>query len=345
MSCAIRTQSICKHFGAVRAVCGVSLEVAPSTFVALLGASGCGKTTVLRMLAGFVTPDGGSICIGGQPVFAPGVLVPPERRRVGMVFQEYALFPHLSVAANIGFGLKGNVPAPHDAALRIDELLELVGLQGLGPRMPHELSGGQQQRVALARALAPRPAVILLDEPFSNLDAALRVRVRTDVRDILRQAGVTAVFVTHDQEEALSISDRVAVMMHGRIVQTGAPADLYRNPVNRAVATFIGDANFLPGTAHGRTIACEIGDLIAEQDYQGAVEVMFRPEDLVLATYGDTRAVVEDIQFFGHDQLVQLRLPSGATLRSRQLGAPGAYRHGQRLSVRVNSPAVVYPAA
>jgi iron(III) transport system ATP-binding protein len=343
MSCAIRTQSICKHFGPVRAVCGVSLEVAPSTFLALLGASGCGKTTVLRMLAGFVTPDGGSICIGGQPVFAPGVSVPPERRRVGMVFQEYALFPHLTVAGNVGFGLA----ADHRAASRrrIDELLELVGLQGLGPRLPHELSGGQQQRVALARALAPEPAVILLDEPFSNLDAALRVRVRTDVRDILRQAGVTAVFVTHDQEEALSLADQVAVMMDGRIVQTGEPAELYRNPVNRAVAAFIGDANFLAGTAEGRKVHCELGELIAEQDHRGPVEVMFRPEDLLIIPFGEHRtATVTDLQFFGHDQLIHLRLPSGATLRSRLLGAPGAYQRGQQVSVRVNNPAVIFPA-
>jgi len=338
---AIRANRLCKRFGTVRAACGVSLHVPPSRFLALLGASGCGKTTVLRMLAGFVTPDGGTIAIGGQTVFSDQVNLPPEKRRVGMVFQEYALFPHMTVAENIAYGLDPG----RERSRRVDEMLELVGLPGLGGRTPHELSGGQQQRVALARALAPAPEVILLDEPFSNLDAALRVRVRTDVRDILRQTGVTAVFVTHDQEEALSISDEVAVMMNGRIVQAGPPSDVYRSPVDREVATFIGDANFLPGRATGRKVHCEIGEIIAEQEYTGDVEVMFRPEDLVLSTYGDHRAMVEDIQFFGHDQLVQMKLPSGATLRSRLLGPPGAYQPGQHVSIRVNSPAMIYPVS
>jgi len=338
--CAIQTRKICKRFGDVQAVCGVNLEVRPSTFMALLGSSGCGKTTALRMLAGFVTPDGGEISIGGQLVFGPSVLVPPEKRRVGMVFQEYALFPHMNVADNIAYG----VPKGQDRKRRVSEMLELVGLQSLGDRMPHELSGGQQQRVALARALAPGPAAILLDEPFSNLDAALRVRVRTDVRDILRHSGVTTVFVTHDQEEALSIADEVAVMMNGKIVQTGKPYEVYRSPINRDVATFIGDANFIKGQACGRTIHCEIGEIISEQAHFGYVDVMIRPEDITITTYGDTMAVVDDIQFFGHDQLVQIKLPSGATLRSRLLGAPGAYQRGQKVSVHVNSPAVLYPA-
>ncbi|HMO51384.1 MAG TPA: ABC transporter ATP-binding protein [Kiritimatiellia bacterium] len=337
--CAIEAKQLCKRFGSVRAACGVSLRVPASRFLALLGASGCGKTTVLRMLAGFVTPDGGSITLGGEVVYDDAVRVPPEKRRLGMVFQEYALFPHMTVAGNIGYGL----PPGERRGPRIDEMLELVGLPGLGNRMPHELSGGQQQRVALARALAPEPAAILLDEPFSNLDAALRVRVRTDVRDILRHAGVTAVFVTHDQEEALSLSDEVAVMMNGRIVQTGPPASVYRSPVNREVATFLGDANFLSGQATGRRVQCELGEIITEQPYHGGVEVMLRPEDLALSTYGETQAVIEDLQFFGHDQLVQMRLPSGATLRSRLLGAPGAYQRGQRVAVRVNGPAMIYP--
>jgi iron(III) transport system ATP-binding protein len=336
----IQVNKVCKRFGEVPAACGVTLDVAAGQFLALLGASGCGKTTVLRMLAGFVTPDGGSIAIDGQPVFNQHVNLPPEKRRVGMVFQEYALFPHMSVAHNIAYGLNG---AGHRH--RLSEMLDLVGLADAGDRMPHELSGGQQQRVALARALAPAPAAILLDEPFSNLDAALRVRVRTDVRDILRQAGVTAIFVTHDQEEALSIADEVAIMMNGKIVQTGAPAHVYRSPVNREVALFIGDANFLEGQATGRKVHCEIGELITEQEHRGAVHVMFRPEDLVLSTFGDHQAVVEDLLFFGHDQLVQLKLPSGATIRSRLLGAPGAYQRGQRVSIRVNSPAMIYPAA
>jgi len=336
---AIVARKLCKRFGAVRAACGVQLDVAPSQFLALLGASGCGKTTVLRMLAGFVHPDDGEIVIGGRTVFNATVCIPPEQRRVGMVFQEYALFPHMTVGANIAYGIARG----QDVARRVDEMLELVGLQGLGSRRPHELSGGQQQRVALARALAPGPAAILLDEPFSNLDAALRVRVRNDVREILRHAGVTAVLVTHDQEEALSMADQVAVMIDGRVVQAGAPHDVYRAPVSRDVATFIGDANFLSGQACGRKIHCEIGELISEQAHFGRVEVMFRPEELVLSTYGDINATVEDFQFFGHDQLVQLALPSGARLRGRLLGAPGAYHRGQQVGVRVNGPVMIYP--
>ena len=338
---AIQATSLCKRFGSVRAACGVTLNVPPSRFLALLGASGCGKTTVLRMLAGFVQPDGGSIAIGGQTVFSDTVHLPPEKRRVGMVFQEYALFPHMSVADNIAYGVR---PDQHRER-RVGEMLELVGLQSLGPRFPHELSGGQQQRVALARALAPEPAAILLDEPFSNLDAALRVRVRNDVRDILRHTGVTAVFVTHDQEEALSLADEVAVMMNGRIVQSGAPAEIYRSPVNREVAAFIGDANFLAGTASGRTVRCELGEIIGEKELHGAVDVMFRPEDIVITPYGENNVIVEDIQFFGHDQLVEMKLPSGARLRSRLLGAPGAYQRGQKVSVLVNNAAVIFPTA
>lgn len=337
--CAIHAHNLCKHYRTVRAACGVNLSVAAGKFLALLGASGCGKTTALRMLAGFVKPDRGSISIGGREVFNEHLNVPPEKRRVGMVFQEYALFPHMSVRKNIAYGLNGSA---HES--RVNEMLELVGLHGAGDHMPHELSGGQQQRVALARALAPSPDAILLDEPFSNLDAALRVRVRSDVRDILRAAGVTAIFVTHDQEEALSIADEVAVMMHGKIVQTGAPAMVYRSPVNREVAEFIGDANFLRARAEGRKVHCEIGELITEQEHQGDVDVMFRPEDLFISTYGEAHAVVEDLQFFGHDQLVHVRLPSGATLRSRLLGAPGAYQRGMKVSIRVNSPAMVYPS-
>jgi len=335
---AIQAENLCKRFGSTRAACGVNLAVETGDFFALLGASGCGKTTVLRMLAGFVLPDRGTITTGDRMIFGPGVNLPPEKRRIGMVFQEYALFPHMNVRDNVAYGL-----AREHQNRRVDEMLELVGLHGTGDRMPHELSGGQQQRVALARALAPSPAVILLDEPFSNLDAALRVRVRADVRDILRHAGVTAIFVTHDQEEALSLADQVAVMMHGRIVQTGSPAEVYRSPVNREVAHFIGDANFLRGRAEGRRVHCEIGELITEQSHAGDVHVMFRPEDLFISTYGETQAEVEDIQFFGHDQLVQMKLPSGAVLRSRLMGAPGAYQRGQKVSVRVNSPAMIYP--
>ena len=218
----VRCRGLTKIFGAVRAVDDMSLDVDPGEIVALLGPSGCGKTTFLRLIAGFERPDAGSVLLADEEVAGPGRFLPPERRRIGMVFQDYALFPHLSVADNVAFGLARRRRlsargAHRDAAESVGRLLALVGLEGLGARLPHEISGGQQQRVALARALAPAPAVVLLDEPFSNLDATLRAEVRAEVRGILREAGATAVFVTHDQEEALSLADRVAVMRAGHL--------------------------------------------------------------------------------------------------------------------------------
>ena len=243
----LRLQGVSKHFGTkvapILAANEVALTVDSGELLALLGPSGCGKTTTLRLIAGFERVDAGTIEIDGEVVASRSVHVQPERRRVGMVFQEYALFPHVSVLANIEFGLRRMAAA--DKEVRTKEILDLTGLVGLEQRMPHELSGGQQQRVALARALAPRPALILLDEPFSNLDASLRARVRAEVREILRAANTTAVFVTHDQEEALSLVDQVAVMLDGSVEQVASPHELYTNPANRAVAEFIGDANFL----------------------------------------------------------------------------------------------------
>ena len=247
---ALRTLSVTKRFGDLVAVDDVELDVRRGEFLGILGPSGCGKTTLLRLIAGFERPDGGGIEIDGRAVAGPRLNVAPERRRVGMVFQESALFPHLDVAGNVGFGLPRR-----GREARVAELVALVGLSGLHRRMPHELSGGQQQRVALARALAPDPAVILLDEPFSSLDATLRSQLRGEVREILRTAGATAVFVTHDQAEALEISDRVAVMRGGRIEQVSSPEELYLRPVNRFVAGFVGEANLLPGDVrHGEVI-------------------------------------------------------------------------------------------
>ena len=217
---ALRCDGLSKAFGDAAAVDDASFHVTAGTVLALLGPSGCGKTTTLRLIAGLDRPDAGTIVLGGSEVQGPDVSVPPERRRVGLVFQDYALFPHLDVRANVGFGLSRR----NGRAARVAETLELVGLSALASRMPHELSGGQQQRVALARALAPNPRVVLLDEPFSNLDAALRNDLRNDVRRVLRESGTTAVFVTHDQEEALSLADQVAVMIDGRVLQVGAAA-------------------------------------------------------------------------------------------------------------------------
>jgi iron(III) transport system ATP-binding protein len=274
---ALRTLGITKRYGDVTAVDVVDLEVPEGEFLAILGPSGCGKTTLLRLVAGFERPDAGGIEIAGRAVTGPRRHDPPERRRVGMVFQESALFPHLDVAGNIGFGLR-----PSERAARVAELVALTGLAGLQRRMPHELSGGQQQRVALARALAPHPALVLLDEPFSSLDATLRAQLRGEVREILRQAGATTVFVTHDQAEALEISDRVAVMRAGRIEQVGAPETIYLRPSNRFVAGFVGEANFLRGVARDGVVVTAAGqfplpDTFADGD---ELEVLLRPEQL-----------------------------------------------------------------
>ena len=275
---ALRTLGLRKRFGDVVAVDDVSLEVRRGEFLAVLGPSGCGKTTLLRLVAGFERPDGGGIEIDGAAVAGPRQLVPPERRRIGMVFQESALFPHLDVAGNIGFGL----PRRRRES-RIAELVALVGLAGLHARMPHELSGGQQQRVALARAMAPDPTLILLDEPFSALDATLRAQLRGEVREILRAAGATTVFVTHDQGEALEISDRVAVMRAGRIEQISTPDELYLRPINRFVAGFVGEANLLPGEVRHGEVQTIVGRFRAPD---GALadgtraEVLLRPEQL-----------------------------------------------------------------
>ncbi len=277
-SYALRTLALTKRFGDVVAVDSVDLDVRPGEFLGVLGPSGCGKTTLLRLVAGFERPDGGGIEIGGRVVAGPRRNVPPEARRIGMVFQEAALFPHLDVSGNVGFGLPRR-----GREARVAELVALVGLAGLQRRMPHELSGGQQQRVALARALAPDPALILLDEPFNGLDATLRAQLRVEVREILRSAGATSLFVTHDQGEALEISDRVAVMRAGRIEQISTPDELYLRPVNRFVAGFVGEANLLPGEVrHG-----EVQTLIGRFRAAGGsladgvrAEVLLRPEQL-----------------------------------------------------------------
>ncbi len=308
---AIRTRDLAKSFAEVAAVAGFDLEVPAGRVLTLLGPSGSGKTTALRLIAGFERPDAGTIAIAGQTVVGDDVFVPPERRQVGMVFQDYALFPHLSVARNVAYG----VPRGPKRRRKVAETIELVGLSGLENRLPGDLSGGEQQRVALARALAPGPRVILLDEPFSNLDAALRGRVRREVRTILTEAGATAVFVTHDQEEALAMSDHVSVMRAGRIVQTATPDELYRRPADTWVARFLGDAEFLTGRAASGSVATAAGVFPTELD--GDVVVMIRPEAVRIVRDAAGRAVVRGREYFGHDQLVTVDLPDGTVLRAR----------------------------
>jgi iron(III) transport system ATP-binding protein len=333
---AITCEHLSKSFAAARAVDTVNLRVAEGQFLALLGPSGCGKTTLLRLIAGFEAPDAGSISIDGIEVARPGMLVPPERRRIGMVFQDYALFPHLDVAANVAYGM----PRGAERTGAIAELLALVGLAGYERRMPHQLSGGQQQRVALARALAPHPAAILLDEPFSNLDAGLRAEVRAEVRAILRRAGATAVFVTHDQEEALSIADVVAVMRNGAIDQIGPPREIYLRPASREVALFLGDANLLPGYAAGALVRCALGELPLAAPAHGSVEVLIRPEMIRLRP--DTSGVpIEQITFFGHDQIVALQIDA-TPLRART--GPRLDLHpGVAVTLSIDGPVVAFP--
>jgi iron(III) transport system ATP-binding protein len=321
---AVEVRGLTKSFGSTPVLSGVDLTVPAGDVVAVLGASGCGKTTLLRVLAGFESADAGTVTLDGAVVDGGGRPVPPERRRVAVVPQEQALFPHLSVAANVGFGLprsqRGSSRRP---GARVEEALELVGLAGLGPRRPHELSGGQQQRVAVARALAARPAVVLLDEPFSALDAALRGALRADVRAALHAAGATGVLVTHDQAEALSVADRVAVLRDGRIVQSAAPAELYHRPVDLGVAEFVGEAVVLDGIVEGARVRTPLGALaVPAGATAGATRVMLRPEQVELRPAGDgVPAQVLDTEFYGHDGLVRLRLSDGQIVLARTRGS------------------------
>lgn len=316
---AIRCKNVTKRFGSVVAVNAVDLTIAPGEFLGLLGPSGCGKTTFLRLIAGFEVPDTGTIEIGDVRVVGPKRWILPERRRVGMVFQDYALFPHMTVAKNVAYGVR-KWP---DQRERVGNALRLVGLDGLDERMPHELSGGQQQRVALARALAPEPDVILMDEPFSNLDVALRARIRAETREILDRAGATVIFVTHDQEEALSLADRVAVMRGGQIVQVGKPEELYRNPTTREVAEFVGSANFLSANVNDGHAECALGRFAVNGAAQnGALDLMFRPEDIALTVAPDGGSLVVAATFYGHDSTVTIRLETGEYIQVRLLGAP-----------------------
>jgi iron(III) transport system ATP-binding protein len=324
-----------KRFGEVRAVERASLCVDHGELVALVGPSGCGKTSLLRLIAGFEHPDEGEVCLEGSLAAGPGRFAPPERRRVGMVFQDYALFPHLSVAENVGFGVGRS-----ERADRVAELLELVGLADCERRYPHELSGGQQQRVALARALAPRPAVVLLDEPWSNIDPLLRASMRGELAAVVRAARATVVLVTHDREEAFSLADRVAVMRDGRIVQAGSPEDLYLRPADRWAAEFVGPANFVPGRIDGELVETPLGRFSVLAAHNGnEVEVLIRPEQLRLHPDPLGPATVVAREFRGHDVFHRLRLADGTTLVSQRPSTEDVPL-GARVSVRAQSARV-----
>jgi iron(III) transport system ATP-binding protein len=342
--------------GATEVLKGIDLRVEHREIVALLGPSGCGKTTLLRAIAGLVRPDAGSVALGGRTVFGAGVWVPTEHRHVGLVPQEGALFPHLDVGRNVAFGLR-DIPRTLRGA-RVAECLELVGLAGSERRRPGELSGGQQQRVALARALAPRPSVVLLDEPFSALDATLRAHLREDVRGVLRAAGATAVLVTHDQEEALSFADRVAVMRDGTLAQVADPVTLYQHPADLQVAEFVGESVLLPAELlvdGGRRARCALGELVVDgagpRLRAGAAQAVIRPEQLELrAPDGGSgaEATVVAATYFGHDALVRLRLDGTIGGGTEVLARIHHHRLpdlGARVQVVVRGAVPVFPVA
>ncbi|MCW2699333.1 MAG: fbpC [Blastococcus sp.] len=344
----LTVKDLTKSFAATPVLTGVDLHVPSGSLTALLGPSGCGKTTLLRLIAGFDDPDSGTVTVGGREVAGARGSVAARRRGIGFVPQEGGLFPHLSVARNIGFGLSRR--QRRDGA-RVRELLDLVGLDaGLGERAPHQLSGGQQQRVALARALAPEPSLVLLDEPFSSLDASLRDETRVAVASALAAIGATAVLVTHDQAEALSIADQVAVLRHGRLVQLTDPRTLYRRPTDLDVAAFVGEAVVLDADVRSGVAHCVLGELAGEWAGPGDVfpegpaRVLLRPEQLrlVAPAPGAPVARVRRVDFYGHDSRVWLDLPDGGSVSARLEGAdvPSA---GDDVAISVHGVARVFP--
>ena len=327
----LHLESVSKQFSrsTTPAVQNVNLILYQGDILGLLGPSGCGKTTLLRIIAGFEEPHSGIVTINGRVVAGKHDWIVPEKRNIGMVFQDYALFPHLTVAKNIAFGLhnsgkKSSTQINH----QVRDVLELVGLSGLENRYPHELSGGQQQRVALARALAPNPALVLLDEPLSNLDVQVRIRLRQELRDILKNAGASGILVTHDQEEAMAISEFVAVMRGGAVEQFGTPKEIYTEPVSKFVAEFVTQANFLPAHRHDQVWETEVGafELTNDNVFRGKIdsldqfdrlELMIRQEDLILEADNEGCIVIRDRQFLGREFRYCLQTESGKELIAR----------------------------
>lgn len=342
MSNAVECRAISKSFGQMFAVQAVDFALPQGQFMAVLGPSGCGKTTTLRMIAGLEVPNAGQIILNGRPVFdsASKINVPPNLRQIGMVFQEYALFPHLTVEKNIGYGLNRDV----NRKARIQEMLALVGLSGLEKRYPQQLSGGQQQRVALARALATRPNTILLDEPFSNLDTGLRTQVREDVGQIIREAGVSAILVTHDQSEALSFADVVAVMLGGNIAQIATPRDLYDSPNSREVALFLGNANRLNGHADGDVVQTSLGTLSLQTPQRGDVEVFIRYRNLRVGHGDGAPAQVTNMIYHGNYQTLKVALADGTPL-TIETDPYQQFMVAEAVSVGVQGKVVAFPPA
>ena len=329
------------------AVANFDLTVDEGEILSLLGPSGCGKTTLLRLIAGFEEPDSGSVHVGGRQVVGPGTWVPPERRAIGFVFQDYALFPHLTVLQNVAFGVRAR--SKRERIRRSEEVLDLVGLTVFSKRYPHQLSGGQQQRVALARALAPGPEVILLDEPFSNLDAALREATRDEVRNILKATRTTTILVTHDQEEALTFGDRLAVMRSGWLEQLGTPEEVYKRPRTAFVAKFLGRTNLLHGVASGEVADTLFGPLPVTRPAEGRVLLSLRPEDLVFDTQAGVPVNVVAREFKGHDLTYTCRALNSTNghdgFLTVQTGPECQVREGETVMIRSRGPAVPLEAS
>jgi iron(III) transport system ATP-binding protein len=333
----------CGYQPDVATVRDLSLRLEPGNILCLLGPSGCGKTTTLRAIAGFEKLSAGEIRLQGQVLASSSVHVPPEQRRVGMVFQEYALFPHLSVEDNVAFGLYHWHSV--DRQSRVRTLLELVGLQGLEHRFPHELSGGQQQRVAIARALAPKPLMLLLDEPFSNLDPEMTIKMRKELYRVLRQTETTAILVTHDHGEAFAMADHVAVMQDGVLVQCATPETIYQQPSCSFVAEFIGQANTIPGIIHDGQVETEIGTFPNLSDFhsQSRVLVMIRPNDIQFTPSETGSGRIESRQFQGSQTLYSIRLPSGHLIHCCMVPIP-VYNIDTSVSVHVTtSQTILFP--
>ena len=347
----LKLENVAQAYGRKQVLNNIAFQLAPGEIGCLLGPSGCGKTTALRLIAGFETLQSGRIWLAGEEVAGPGHALPPEQRRLGLVFQDYALFPHLTVEANIAFGLDKLARAGRDR--RVNEMLRLVGLTREARQYPHQLSGGQQQRVALARALAPKPRLLLMDEPFSNLDVELREKLSIEVRDILKHEGITALLVTHDQHEAFAMADKVGVMSEGVIQQWGTPYALYHQPRNRFVADFIGQGVLVPGTvlsAHQVKIELGVLESVKAADDGAAsclgfglgseVEVLIRPDDILHDDASPLQAEVERRAFRGAEFLYTLRLPSGARVLTQ---VPSHHDHaiGEKIGIRLDVDHVV----
>ena len=325
----IRTRSVSKFYDEEQVLSDFNLDVWKGSITGILGSSGSGKTTALRLIAGFDRPDAGIIEMKNEVIVSDEVWLPPERRNIGMVFQDYALFPHLTVEKNIAFGLGKNDLEKG----RLKEVIDMCNLSGLINKFPQELSGGQQQRVALARALAPNPEVILLDEPFTSLDAQMARVLRDEVVELLKNTETTAIIVTHDQEEALSVCDVVSVLDKGKIIQSSTPQEIYLNPVSKTVANSVGDPNILKGFSIDGRVETSLGTFVSA--YEGALDVSIRPECIELNLDSEGSYIVKECTFYGHDQVISFQNSKGEVFRARSL--PNTiYEAGDKVNIEIS---------